>query len=41
MGGGEARVVSHLKNGAESFQWSPEGKRLAAVSPYGEKTHAV
>jgi Tol biopolymer transport system component len=35
MSGGEAQVVSHLKNGVESFQWSPEGKRLAAVSRTG------
>jgi dipeptidyl aminopeptidase/acylaminoacyl peptidase len=35
MDGGEAQVVSHLKNGVNAFQWSPDGKRFAAVSRLG------
>jgi dipeptidyl aminopeptidase/acylaminoacyl peptidase len=35
MDGGEAQVVSHLKNGANAFQWSPDGKRFVAVSRVG------
>jgi dipeptidyl aminopeptidase/acylaminoacyl peptidase len=35
MNGGEAQVVSHLKNGVESFQWSPDGKHFVAVSRTG------
>src|SRR6266566_301452 len=32
MDGGEAQVLTQLKNGATAFQWSPDGKRFAAVS---------
>jgi dipeptidyl aminopeptidase/acylaminoacyl peptidase len=35
MDGGEAQVVSHLKNGVNAFQWSPDGKRFVAVSRLG------
>jgi dipeptidyl aminopeptidase/acylaminoacyl peptidase len=35
MNGGEARRVTNLKNGARSFQWSPDGKRLACLSRTG------
>ena len=33
--GGEAQVLTHLKNGAGAFQWSPDGKRLVVVSRSG------
>lgn len=33
--GGEALVLTNLKNGVNWFQWSPDGKRLAAVSRSG------
>jgi dipeptidyl aminopeptidase/acylaminoacyl peptidase len=35
MDGGEAQVVSRLKNGVNAFQWSPDGKRFVAVSRLG------
>ena len=35
MGGGEAQVLSALKNGVSAFQWSPDGKRLVAVGRSG------
>ena len=35
FGGGEAQVLTHLKNGAGAFQWSPDGKRLVVVSRSG------
>ena len=35
MSGGDAQVVSHLKNGVTAFQWSPDGKRFVAVSRTG------
>lgn len=35
MSGGEARRITNLKNGASSFQWSPDGKRLACLSRTG------
>jgi dipeptidyl aminopeptidase/acylaminoacyl peptidase len=35
MDGGEARQVSHLKNGVSTFQWSPDGKRFVAVVQSG------
>jgi len=35
MDGGEAQVLTHLKNGASAFQWSPDGKRFVAVSRTG------
>ncbi|HTU32885.1 MAG TPA: S9 family peptidase [Candidatus Acidoferrum sp.] len=33
--GGEAQVLTQLKNGVSSFQWSPDGKRLVAVARSG------
>ncbi|MCA1593199.1 MAG: S9 family peptidase [Acidobacteria bacterium] len=35
MDGGEARRVTNIKNGVGSFQWSPDGTRLAVVSRTG------
>ncbi len=35
MAGGEAQVLTHLKNGASAPQWSPDGKRLVALSRTG------
>lgn len=35
LDGGEAQLLTHLKNGVSAFQWSPDGKRLAAVSRSG------
>ena len=35
MSGGEARRVTNLKNGVSSFQWSPDGLRLACLSRIG------
>jgi dipeptidyl aminopeptidase/acylaminoacyl peptidase len=35
MSGGEARRITNLKNGANSFQWSPDGNRLACLSRTG------
>ena len=35
MGGGEAQALTHLKNGASAIQWSPDGKRLVALSRTG------
>ena len=35
MKGGEARRVTNLKNGVNSFQWSPDGSRLVCVSRTG------
>ena len=35
MSGGEARRVTNFKNGVSSFQWSPDGTRLACVSRSG------
>ncbi len=35
LDGGEAQAVTHLKNGVDSFQWSPDGKRFVAVSRTG------
>lgn len=35
MDGGEAHVLTHLKNGVSAFQWSPDGQRLVAVSKVG------
>jgi len=35
MNGGEARRMTNLKNGVSSFQWSPDGTRLACVSRTG------
>src|SRR5262249_27220308 len=32
MDGGDAQTLTHLKNGVSAFQWSPDGKWLAAVS---------
>jgi len=33
--GGEAQVLTHLKNGAGALQWSPDGKRMVVVSRSG------
>ena len=33
--GGEAREISHLKNGAGAFEWSPDGRRFVTVSQSG------
>ena len=35
MDGGEAQALTHLKNGAGPFQWSPDGKRFVTVSRTG------
>lgn len=35
MDGGEAQILSHLKNGVTSFQWSLDGKKLVAVGRSG------
>jgi dipeptidyl aminopeptidase/acylaminoacyl peptidase len=35
MNGGEAQVLTHLKNGASAFQWSPDGKRFVTLSRTG------
>ena len=35
MNGGEAQVLTHLKNGVTSYQWSPDGKRFAALTRTG------
>lgn len=35
MNGGEARRITNLKNGASSFQWSPDGKRLVCLGRTG------
>jgi dipeptidyl aminopeptidase/acylaminoacyl peptidase len=41
LGGGEAQSLTHLKNGAGAFQWSPDGKRLAVVSRSGPSDKAA
>jgi len=35
LDGGEAQALTRLKNGVSVFQWSPDGKRLVAVSRSG------
>ena len=35
LDGGEAQVLSHLKNGVSVLQWSPDGKRFVALSRTG------
>ena len=35
LAGGEARRVTNLKNGVSSFEWSPDGNRMVAVSRLG------
>jgi dipeptidyl aminopeptidase/acylaminoacyl peptidase len=35
MDGGEARRLTSLKNGVNSFQWSPDGNRIVVVSRTG------
>src|SRR5579883_3470820 len=35
MNGGEAMTLTHLKNGAGAYEWSPDGSRLAVVSRTG------
>jgi dipeptidyl aminopeptidase/acylaminoacyl peptidase len=37
MSGGEARRLTDLEAGVESFQWSPQGDRLVCVSKTGPK----
>lgn len=39
--GGEAQVITHLKNGVSAFQWSPDGKRFVAVSRLGPSDNVV
>ncbi len=34
-GGGEASTLTKLKNGVQSYQWSPEGSRIVVVSSSG------
>ena len=34
-GGGEAIALTKLKNGVQSYQWSPEGSRIVVVSASG------
>jgi dipeptidyl aminopeptidase/acylaminoacyl peptidase len=34
-GGGEGVALTKLKNGVQSYQWSPEGSRIVAVSSSG------
>jgi dipeptidyl aminopeptidase/acylaminoacyl peptidase len=34
-GGGEAIALTRLKNGVQSYQWSPEGSRIVVVSTSG------
>jgi dipeptidyl aminopeptidase/acylaminoacyl peptidase len=34
-GGGEAIALTKLKNGVQSYQWSPEGSRIVVVSSSG------
>lgn len=31
--GGEARQITNVETGVDSFQWSPDGKRIAFISP--------
>ncbi|MGA2197712.1 MAG: hypothetical protein ABSH40_20780, partial [Bryobacteraceae bacterium] len=40
MSGGEAQVLTHLKNGASALQWSPDGKRFVALSRTGPGDNA-
>lgn len=35
MNGGEPRRITSFKNGASSFQWAPDGKRLVCLSRTG------
>jgi dipeptidyl aminopeptidase/acylaminoacyl peptidase len=35
MDGGEALTLTHLKNGAGVFQWSPDGRKFAVLSRTG------
>ena len=35
VGGGEGMALTKLKNGVESYQWSPDGTRIVVVSPSG------
>ena len=34
-GGGEGIALTQMKNGVQSYQWSPDGTRIAAVSAIG------
>jgi dipeptidyl aminopeptidase/acylaminoacyl peptidase len=40
LSGGEAQALTHLKNGAGAFQWSPDGMRLVVVSRTGPSDNA-
>lgn len=35
VGGGEAAVLTKLKNGVQTYQWSPDGTRIVLVSASG------
>ena len=35
LDGGEATTLTHLKNGAGAYQWSPDGRRIVVVSRTG------
>ncbi|HEY2019115.1 MAG TPA: S9 family peptidase [Bryobacteraceae bacterium] len=35
MNGGEAQMLTHVKNGVSAFQWSPDGRRFVALSRSG------
>jgi hypothetical protein len=41
MSGGEAQVLTHLANGAGAPQWSPDGKRLVALSRTGRSDNVA
>ncbi|HWW85660.1 MAG TPA: S9 family peptidase [Vicinamibacterales bacterium] len=40
LAGGEPRRITNLPNGVSSFQWSPDGSRLVAVSRSGPSDQA-
>src|SRR5262245_61394692 len=40
LSGGEPRRVTNLPNGVTSFQWSPDGTRLVAISRSGPSDNA-
>src|SRR5437763_282494 len=35
MDGGEAQMLTHVKNGVSAFRWSPDGKHFALTSRTG------
>ena len=41
MSGGEGQALTKLKNGAESYQWSPDGTRIVVVSAIGPSDAAA